>query len=72
MSDQLGNSIKTTAVSLGLAVLPVGTFASSHMDAPLIAFDETANTTDVSTFLSEDPDNNWCYLTTALLIIDIS
>ncbi|MGV6851592.1 MAG: DUF4331 domain-containing protein [bacterium] len=40
--------------------------ASSHMDAPLISKDDTANTTDVYAFVSEN--NGVKYLTTALAV----
>ncbi len=41
-------------------------FASSHMDAPLITFDDPANTTDVYAFRSESDGTQ--YLTTALSV----
>jgi len=47
-----------------LTVLPGYASASSHMDAPLIVFDDAANTTDVYAFLSERDGRK--YLTTAL------
>lgn len=37
-----------------LALMPISTFASSHMDAPLITLDPSANTTDVYAFVDED------------------
>ena len=37
-----------------LAFMPLSTFASSHMDAPLITLDPSANTTDVYAFVDED------------------
>ena len=40
------------AAFLTLAV-PVATHASSHMDAPLITFDDAANTTDVYAFVAQ-------------------
>ena len=40
--------------------------ASSHMDAPLITFDDAANTTDVYAFVTEN--NGKRYLTTALSV----
>ncbi len=49
------------------AALPVAANASSHMDAPLITFDDAANTTDVYAFLSEDAKGQ-LYLTTALSV----
>src|SRR5580765_1111300 len=53
----------------GVAVLLAGmiaqpTFASSHMDAPLIVLDPAANTTDVYAFV--DQDNGVKKLVTAL------
>ena len=56
------------AAAAGMAaVAPLSAFASSHMDAPLITFDDAANTTDVYAFLSED-ENGQLYLTTALSV----
>lgn len=58
----------TAAVAAGLAaVAPIAASASSHMDAPLITFDDAANTTDVYAFLSEDAKGQ-LYLTTALSV----
>lgn len=37
-----------------LALMPISTIASSHMDAPLITLDPSANTTDVYAFVDED------------------
>lgn len=37
-----------------LALMPISTFASSHMDAPLITLDPSANTTDVYAFVDQD------------------
>jgi hypothetical protein len=37
-----------------MAFMPISTFASSHMDAPLITLDPSANTTDVYAFVDED------------------
>ena len=46
---------------------PAGSaLASSHMDAPLITFDDPANTTDVYAFVSRAGDRE--YLTTALAV----
>ena len=42
--------------------------ASSHMDAPLITFDDAANTTDVYAFRSESEDGSVQYLSTALSV----
>ena len=36
-----------------IGLLPIGANASSHQDAPLITFDDAANTTDVYAFLTE-------------------
>ena len=56
------------ATAAGLAaVAPIAASASSHMDAPLITFDDAANTTDVYAFLSEDAEGQ-LYLTTALSV----
>lgn len=56
------------AAAVGLGVLaPISASASSHMDAPLITFDDAANTTDVYAFLSEDAKGQ-LYLTTALSV----
>ena len=37
-----------------LALMPLSSFASSHMDAPLITLDPSANTTDVYAFVDQD------------------
>lgn len=62
--------ISTAAVGAILAgVLPAAPgIASSHMDAPLITFDDPANTTDVYAFRSESEDGSTQYLTTALAV----
>ncbi len=56
------------AGSAVLAAAMTGTpaFASSHMDAPLITYDDPANTTDVYAFVSEEDGEE--YLTTALAV----
>ena len=54
----------TTAIAISLS--GVTSQASSHMDAPLITFDDAANTTDVYAFVSER--NGTQYLTTALAV----
>jgi len=52
-----------------LAAMPLAPLhASSHMDAPLITLDDPANTTDVYAFVSESPDGQAQYLTTALAV----
>jgi hypothetical protein len=44
---------------IGLApALPIPALASSHMDAPLITLDPSANTTDVYAFVSPDENGN--------------
>jgi len=56
------------ALAVGLtAGSPIAANASSHMDAPLITFDDAANTTDVYAFLSEDAKGQ-LYLATALSV----
>ena len=54
------------AATLTLLSLPVHTLASSHMDAPLITRDPSANTTDVYAFVTEDSGQK--YLTVALSV----
>ena len=49
-----------------LATGPV--YASSHMDAPLVTRDPSANTTDVYAFRSASEDGGTQYLTTALAV----
>src|SRR5688572_16910411 len=55
---------------LMLAVASAAVFASSHMDAPLITLDDSANTTDVYAFVSAGggKGNSTPYLTTALAV----
>ena len=62
--------VSTVAVAAVLAgMLPAAPgIASSHMDAPLITFDDPANTTDVYAFRSESEDGGTQYLTTALAV----
>ncbi len=62
--------VSTVAVGAVLAgMLPVApSLASSHMDAPLITFDDPANTTDVYAFRSQSQDGSTQYLTTALAV----
>ena len=59
-------AIAAAALSAVFAAAPAG--ASSHMDAPLITFDDPANTTDVYAFVSSDPRTGAEYLTTALSV----
>jgi len=47
--------------------LSVPTFASSHMDAPLITLDPAANTTDIYAFVSQDQDGKK-FLTVAMSV----
>jgi len=47
-------SLQRGIALLLLALMPVSAFASSHMDAPLITLDPSANTTDVYAFVDED------------------
>ncbi len=54
------------AVSAAIVAPPAG--ASSHMDAPLITFDDAANTTDVYAFLSKDETTGEDYLSVALSV----
>ncbi len=49
-----------------LALTPIALRASSHMDAPLITLDPSANTTDVYAFLTSQDTNK--YLTVALSV----
>lgn len=62
-------NVFTTLISCSAMTLTLGVTtanASSHMDAPLITFDDAANTTDVYAFVSEN--NGKRYLTTALAV----
>lgn len=52
---------------LAAASLPSVALASSHMDAPLITLDPSANTTDVYAFVTEDAAGN-SYLNAALSV----
>lgn len=51
---QLARTIGAGAVVAALLAGPHTVSASSHMDAPLITFDDAANTTDVYAFVDED------------------
>ena len=62
---------RTISARLGVGLAALGLaagsmFGSSHMDAPLITFDDAANTTDVYAFRSES--NGTQYLTTAVAV----
>jgi hypothetical protein len=59
--------IAGTAIMGTVAVTQPG-FASSHMDAPLITLDDSANTTDVYAFRSQSEDGGTQYLMTALAV----
>ncbi|MDH3473305.1 MAG: DUF4331 domain-containing protein [Rhodospirillales bacterium] len=54
----------SAVLAAAMAVTPA--MASSHMDAPLITYDDPANTTDVYAFVSEEDGDE--YLTTALAV----
>ncbi len=60
--------LKSLTAAIASLAVATGALASSHMDAPLITFDDPANTTDVYAFLSEDPETGIQYLTTALSV----
>src|SRR5687768_12843964 len=54
---ELFKRLKPTVAALLLAALPATpVLASSHMDAPLITLDPSANTTDVYAFVDQDSD----------------
>ena len=65
---------KTLAIGVAagtalLATAPAAPLlAASHMDAPLITFDDAANTTDVYAFRSQSEDGGVQYLTTAVAV----
>ena len=59
--SKLSNRLKRVVATLLLAVfpaalLPATVLASSHMDAPLITLDPSANTTDVYAFVDQEGD----------------
>lgn len=62
------NKLRLLTAPLLAALIPTTIMASSHMDAPLITFDDPANTTDVYAFLSEDRRDGDQYLTTAVSV----
>ena len=64
------NLRSVTAAFAALALFPAGSQASSHMDAPLITLDPSANTTDVYGFVSQDNSTTPAkkYLTVALSV----
>lgn len=63
---RLQAAVTRAALIVLLAAGPV--LASSHMDAPLITRDPSANTTDVYAFRSASEDGATQYLTTALAV----
>ena len=60
--------IYAALVGTALAVNATSGLASSHMDAPLITYDDPANTTDVYAFRSGSADGKRQFLTTALAV----
>ncbi len=63
------NLLKRSAalsISVAITLSTSVSHGSSHMDAPLITFDDAANTTDVYAFISSDGPTK--YLTTALSV----
>lgn len=58
--------ILRAALAASAVLAPTTALASSHMDAPLITFDDAANTTDVYAFVSSSGGTK--YLTTALAV----
>lgn len=65
---RLSTSARAAFVGAALTMLLPATrsYASSHMDAPLITLDDAANTTDVYAFVSQS--NNTKFLATALAV----
>ncbi len=59
-------SISIAAALLAALLAPASAPASSHMDAPLVTFDDAANTTDVYAFVSEQGGDK--FLTTAVAV----
>ena len=62
----MNRTILGAAFLASVTLAPAAALASSHMDAPLITFDDAANTTDVYAFLSARGGEK--YLTTALAV----
>src|SRR5262245_40810198 len=52
--NRLSKTVGVAAVAGLLAVMPASILASSHMDAPLIVRDPSANTTDVYAFVDQE------------------
>jgi hypothetical protein len=65
-SFRIGSAAILGAAAFTLAIAPVATRASSHMDAPLITLDHAANTTDVYAFVVVR--NNQKFLNVALAV----
>jgi hypothetical protein len=58
-----------SAIAIAAGIFPPAlTYASSHMDAPLISLDDAANTTDVYAFVSRRPSSSQKYLTVGLAV----
>ena len=60
------NTRTLMACLAAVSLLPLGGWASSHMDAPLITLDPAANTTDVYAFVTTHHLTK--YLTVALAV----
>jgi hypothetical protein len=59
------NRLKNVRAGLALALLtslPPAVLASSHMDAPLITLDPSANTTDVYSFVTEENGQKYLFV----------
>jgi hypothetical protein len=61
-----GRRLAATVVGIAIGAAGTQALASSHMDAPLITFDDAANTTDVYAFVSGSESQK--YLTTAVAV----
>ena len=64
--NTLFKPLTTLTTAIGIVLSSGALFASSHMDAPLITFDDAANTTDVYAFVTENAGQQ--YLTTAVSV----
>ena len=58
--------LTTLTTAIGIVLSSGALFASSHMDAPLITLDDSANTTDVYAFVTQNAGQQ--YLTTAVSV----
>ena len=58
--------LTTLTTAIGIVLSSGALFASSHMDAPLITLDDSANTTDVYAFVTQNAGQK--YLTTAVSV----